>query len=394
MGCVFLSTTVFGAPIPGVDHFSYWNDFEGMFDEIYIDTQELDVTAICERVLEWPNFSDEGKLIFSLEDCEELAGSDVSSFVNAHSKSLKQTEELSNAFAVKYSFEKQLWQEEHDLQRQVALSYIWNDGDGGANPENKKPVPKERTSPIDLVFRWNEIDDILFGELAEYPNFLAFKESKDKISTPWPAEPAAELWFNQQQEVFDYDPFRNYSDNEISITGGYEGLARMFEEKLNAYSLISGKMTTQTFDAPFTGSYVPNGIGMHVDGATAPAVSPDVPAQITVRGEVPMKEFDGIFPLFFRQQSTSELRESFNHLSNRISDSLHETFITRVDDNNRDLMEKVDSLLRELAETRDTDAGLEEFIPLQKFNTTLDVWIDILNLWKQVNEEFVTHPTY
>ena len=47
-----------------------------------------------------------------------------------------------------------------------------------------------------------------------------------------------------------------------------------------------------------------------------------------------------------------------------------------------------------MSETRDKEAGLEELVPLQKFNTTLDVWIEILNLWKFVNEEFITHTSY
>lgn len=394
-GLIFLSTTVWSAPISGQKEFTKWSDFEGMFGKIYNDTRVLDVTAVCERVLEWPNFLDEeGEPKFSLKDCEELSQYGLSSFVNSNSKSLQQTEELRNAFGVKYFFEKELWQYEYDLQRQLALSYIWNDGDGGQKSGNKEPAAQKITSPVDLVFRWNEIDHILFGELAEYPEFAAFKKSTDDIYDPWKAEPIKAFWLNQQENIFSYDPFRNYSDNEISITGGYEGVARMFEEKLNTHSLIAGKMTTQTFDAPFTGSFVPNGIGMHMNGVSSPSVSPGSPAQLEILKKTPMKELNGVFPLFFRQQSTSELRTSFSSKQKRISESLHETFITMTNQINTDLNEKVARLLQELTEKRDKDAGLEELLPLQKFNTTLDVWIDILELWKFVNEEFVTHNSY
>ncbi len=396
-GCLLFSTTVLSAPIPGHDHFSEWGDFQGMFEKIYKDTRELDVTAICERVLEWPDFlNEEGELIFSLEDCEEFAYTEnLSNFVNTHSGSKTTIDRWIEVFRVKYAFEKQLWQFEHDMQRQLALAYIWNDGDGGKNDANEQPEPQERTSPVDLVFRWNEIDNILFGELAEYPEFAAFTESTDDIFDSWEGEPTEDPWLNQQEEVFTYDPLRNYSEREKSITGGYEELARMFEEKLNTYSLIAGKMTTQTFDAPFTGYFVPVGLGMHVDGAVSPSVSPDIPTQLGVLEKSPMKEFDGLFPLFFRQQSTLELRgESFTSSSRRISASLHEAFSTMVDKMNTDLTEKVAVLLRDISETREKDEGLTNLVPLQKFNTTLDVWIDILNLWKIVNEKFLTHPVY
>jgi len=388
-GGILLSTTVLSAPIPGVNHFSYWNDFKGMFNKIYTDTQELDVAAICERVLEWPDFLDEeGELIFSLEDCEELVKSGVSSFVNTHSKSLTQTEKLSNALEVKYSFEKQLWQEEYDLQRQVALAYIWNDGDGGANPENNPPAPKERTSPVDLVFRWNEIENILFGVLTEYPEFASFKESTDDIFDPWEEEPTEDPWLDQREKVFSYAPWVNYSAGEKSITGGYEELARMFEEKLNAFSLISGKMTTQTLDAPFTGSCVPNGIGMNVDGAAAPAVSPDIPAQIAIQEKVPTN--DGIFPIFFRQQAAEELRNPY-YISRK--DSLNQT-LEDSEGINDALSNLIDTVSRYTEESRDKELGLAELLPLEQFNTTLDVWISNLKKWKSINEEFITHTAY
>ncbi len=384
-GLIFLFGTTFATPIKGYEEFSDWSDFNGMFGKIYNDIQEIDITEICERVLEWPDFLDEeGELIFSLEDCEEFVEDGIlSSFVNSHAGSKTNIDRWIEVFRSKYEFEKELWRKEYDLQRKMALSSIWNDGDGGGLP------PKKRTSPVDLVLRWNEIDKILFGVIAEQPEFESFIESEDDIFDPWSETPEEDIWIDQRaNNLIPYGIAQNhYSEGEKSIVGGYAEQAKMFEEDLNAHSLIAGKATTQSFDMAFTGAPIPTSTGMHVDADASIAESPDVPEQITVLEQVPMGELEGVFAKFFQQQSSSELRDAQDDGSR--TGWFYKIFVEVPEQTNEEFLENIAHLLRVRSERRMQDTGLSELIPLTQFNTTLDIWIKILDKWKDVNGEFL-----
>ncbi len=387
IGVTVLFGGVCAAPISGHDDFSAWSDFEGMFGKIYNDMLELDVTAICERVLEWPDFLDEeDELIFSLEDCEEFAETGrLSDFVNIHSGSKTDIDRWIDIFRAKYGFEKQVWRDEYNLQRQFALSSIWNDGDGGGIP------PKMVTSPVDLVVRWNEIDDVLFGKLAEQPEFESFSESEDDIFELWAEEPAVDLWLDQSAEK--KIPYgisqKHYKDGESSIVGGYAEQSRIFEEELNTNSLIAGRATTQTFDIAFTGAPMPMSTGMSVDAVASAAESTDLPEQVTILEQVPMGELEGVFAKFFLQQSATELRDAKNDGSRMAW--LHKIFVEAPEQTNQEFSDNISDLLQRRFETRAKKGGLLEILPLQHFNTTLDVWIEILDEWIKVNEDFLTH---
>jgi hypothetical protein len=378
----------FAAPLSGQEDFSAWKNFSGVFEKIYNDTRVLDVTAVCERVLEWPYFWDtEGKLIFSLEDCEEFAETGrLSSFVNTHSGSKVDIDRWIEIFRQKYSFEERLWRYEYNLQRTITFSSIWQDGDGGGGLS-----PEKINSPVDLVVVWNEIDEILFGTLAEYPEFASFTESDADIFVPWQVTPEEDDWIDQRAEkkmAYGIEK-KHYPDGEASIAGGFAEQSRIFEEELNVHSLIPGRATTQTFDMPFTGIPVPMGTGMYVDTAASPAESPDVPEQMMILEQTPMGELEGAFAKFFRQQSATELRDAQEDGSRM--NWLQRIFVTAPIQTDQEFSDTISQLLRLRAETRAQDIGTVEVVPLQQFNTTLDVWIDTLEKWKTANESFLTH---
>lgn len=387
--------TVSAAPFAGGEDFSSWSDFEGIYSAMYRNTQIEDVTEICERVLQWPDFLDEeGELIFSLEDCEEFAQTGgLSSFVNTHAGSRKDISRWIEVFQVKYAFEKNIWHYEYNLQRKLALAAIWNDGDGGVdNPkEDERITPKKRTSPVDLVLQWNDIDRILFGVLAEYPEFESFIENTDDITDPWAETPAQDVWLDQRTEkILPYDILtRYYSTDKKSISGGYEEQSRMFEEELNPHSLILGKATSGTFDSAFTGSPLPTSTGMNFYMAESIPTSPDIPEHESILEKTPMGELDGVFADFFQQQSSAELRDTQSNGSR--TEWLQQIFVIAPTKTNEELKENIEELLRLRSETRAQDAGVLETLPLQQFNTMLDVWISVLDTWKKVNKEFLTH---
>jgi hypothetical protein len=396
---ILILGTASAAPIPGGEEFSSWSSFEGMFDQIYKDVRAEDRTEICERVLEWSEFLDkDGTLIFSLEDCEAFANTNVSDFLKKNEQSSTKVREKTDALQKRYEFEKKVWHYEHDLERMTALSSIWNDGDGGVeNPEeDTKLTPKKRTSPVDLIMSWNEIDRILFGMEAKYPEFSTFIASEESIDVPWLETPENDSWLDQRAEKIQLYSIllkKYYTDAKKSISGGYEEQARMFEEELNVHSLIPGRATTGTFDSAFTGSPLPVSAGMNFNTVDSIPASPDIPEQESVLKQTPMGELEGAFSKFFRQQSAIELRDVLEGLSNlsRV-DSFYKFFVTVPAETNQQFAENISHLLRVRAETRLQDGGLLELLPLQQFNTTLDVWISILNGWeKKVNKSFLTH---
>lgn len=388
--------SAFAAPIPGGEEFSSWSRFEGMFSQIYRDVRAEDRTEICERVLEWPEFlNTDGSLLFSLEDCEEFAKTNVSDFLKNHEYAQTKVREKIEALRIRYEFEKKLWHYQHDLERRMALSSIWNDGDGGVeNPEeDKKLTPKKRTSPVDLVMLWNEIDRILFGIEAEYPEFSSFTPSEEEISSPWAEVPEKDSWLDQRAEnikLYSILLKKYYSDAKKSISAGYEEQARMFEEELNVHSLIPGRATTGTFDSAFTGSPLPVSAGMNFNTVESVPQSPDVPEQETVLEQVPMGELEGAFAKFFRQQSAIELRDAQNDSSR--TNWFEKIFVSAPAQTNEAFRKNIAHLLQIRSETRVQDGGLLELLPLQQFNTTLDVWISLLNDWeKRINPAFLLH---
>lgn len=393
--CLSLIGTVSAAPFSGGEDFSSWSDFEGIYSEMYKDIRVEEGTEICERVLQWPDFLDEeGTLIFSLEDCEEFAQTGgLSSFVNAHAGSINDISRWIEVFQVKYAFERDIWHYEYNLQRKSALAAIWNDGDGGVDTpkEDERLTPKQRTSPVDLVLQWNDIDRVLFGVLAEYPEFESFIENTDDITSPWAETPAQDEWLDQRAEKI--RPYtisdRYYSTDKKSISGGYEEQSRMFEEELNPNSLILGKATTGTFDSAFTGSPLPTSTGMNFYMAKSIPASPDIPEHESVLKQTPMGELDGVFADFFQQQSSSELRDTQSNGSR--TEWLQQIFVLAPQKTDQELTENIEKLLRLRSETRAHDAGVLEILPLQQFNTVLDVWISVLETWEKVNKEFLTH---
>lgn len=404
-GVFILFGNVCAAPINGYGEFSSWSaceepsstpctDFKGMFDQIYKDVLAEDRTEICERVLEWPEFLDEeGKLIFSLEDCEAFADTNVSDFLRKNEQSVTEMREVRDALRKRYEFEKNIWHYEHNLARKTALSSIWNDGDGGVDKpkEDRRLTPIKRTSPVDLVMLWNEIDRILFGIEAKYPEFLTFIESEEAIDTPWEEVPENDSWLDQRAEkIQQYDThYIYYTGTKKSISAGYKEQARMFEEELNVHSLTTGRTATGTFDTAFTGIPIPLSLGINFNIVESVPASPDIPEQESILKQVPMGELDGVFAKFFRQQSVFELRDAQND-SARTSEIQNSSSVSA--QMNKEFEEDMSHLLQVRSEMRLQDGGLLELLPLQQFNTTLDVWISMLNVWeKTVNREFLTH---
>lgn len=392
---ILILGTVSAAPIPGGEEFALWSSFEGMFDQIYKDVLAEDRTEICERVLEWPEFLDEeGKLIFSLEDCEAFADTNVSDFLRKNEQSVTEMREVRDALRKRYKFEKNIWHYEHNLARKTALSSIWNDGDGGVDKpkEDRKLTPIKRTSPVDLVMLWNEIDRILFGIEAKYPEFLTFIESEEAIDTPWEEVSENDSWLDQRAEkiqLYSIILKKYYTDAKKSISAGYEEQARMFEEELNVHSLITGRTATGTFDTAFTGIPIPLSLGINFNIVESVPASPDIPEQESILKQVPMGELDGVFAKFFRQQSVFELRDAQND-SARTSEIQNSSSVSA--QMNKEFEENMSHLLQVRSEMRLQDGGLLELLPLQQFNTTLDVWISMLNVWeKTVNRGFLTH---
>ena len=114
------------APV-GSEELSRWSDFQGLYHQMYDDTFVVDETAICERVLQWPEFWDEEKeeLIFSLEDCETFADTNtLTYFVNTHLLSKTDADYWMGVVQNRYNSEKVLWQKEYDLKRTLSFSNI------------------------------------------------------------------------------------------------------------------------------------------------------------------------------------------------------------------------------------------------------------------------------
>ena len=391
---ILILGTVSAAPIEGGEEFSSWSKFEGMFSQIYKDVRTEDRTEICERVLEWPEFLDEeGKLIFSIEDCVAFVDTNMSDFLKKHEQSFLEMREARDVLRKRYEFEKNIWHYEHDLARKAALSSIWNDGDGGVDKlqEDEKVTPIKRTSPVDLVMLWNEVDRILFGIEARYPEFASFTPSEEDIASPWKEIPENDSWLDQRVEHFwlYFSNLDKYQDGEESISAGYEEQSRMFKEELNTYSLIPGRATTGTFDSPFTGLPLPVTTGMNFTVVNSIPASPDIPEQESILKQVPMGELEGVFAKFFHQQSVFELRDAQND-SARTSEIQNSASVSA--QMNKEFEENISHLLQVRAETRLQDGGLLEILPIQQFNTMLDVWISILDYWKtEVNKEFLSH---
>lgn len=397
-GILFLgaaSAAAIPSPILGEDTFSSWSNFEGIFSQIYKDVRIENSTEICERVLQWPEFWEDGEQIFSLEDCEDFVGTTVSDFLKSHEYAYTNIRDKTEALRVKYEFEKALWHYQHDLERRTALSSIWNDGDGGVeNPPSaeQKLVPEERTSPVDLVTLWNQIDHILFGVQATYPKFASFVPSDDPLDEEWAETPDNDPWLDQRTErlpAYTPESKRYYTDGEKSIAGGYEEKAHMFEYELNPSPLITGAATTQTFDMAFTGMPMPMSGGMNFDTAETVPASPDIPEQESILQQIPMGELNGAFAKFFRQQSSVELKDTQNDgARNKI---LQNILVLAPEEKSQNFVENIKNLLQIRKETGIEDTGQLELLPLQQFNTVLDAWISVLNKWQLVNVSFLTH---
>ncbi len=376
------------APV-GSEELSRWSDFQGLYHQMYDDTFVVDETAICERVLQWPEFWDEEKeeLIFSLEDCETFADTNtLTYFVNTHLLSKTDADYWMGVVQNRYNSEKVLWQKEYDLKRTLSFSNIWTDGDGGG-----EETPKKRTSPVDLVVSWNEIDKILFGVIAEYPEYASFSESEEDIKISWSEEPEEDEWLDQRGDKkgpYGVDQ-KHYKDGEESLSGGYAEQIVIFEEDLNTNSLIPGRATTQTFDMPFSGKPIPPSTGMHVDADATPAESTDDPLQISVLEQKPMGELEGAFSKLFQQQSLAELRDAREDGSR--FNWLYKVFVTDQNALDQGFFGNIASLVQIRSDIRNKDIARLDVLPVQKFVTVIDVWISVLEKWKKVNEVFLTN---
>lgn len=378
--CLFLFMgNVSAAPIFGDHEFTDWSDFGGMYGKLYRDVILIDNEEICLRVLQWPQFVEDGEPVFSLDDCLGFAeeGS-LTSFANTKAGTKTDLERWSELMGLKFDFEKQLWQQENSLKRQLALGTIWTDGDLGGD---------RTTSPFDLVVRWNEIDEILHGEKTTYPNYLALSESDDDIYADWVEDEAVDEWLNQKADNLPSPS--DYPDGEESFAGGFDEQKRNFND-IASNSLIPGEAVQQTFGVPFRGSPVPTSLQMNVDAVPSIPESPDDAEQVAVQDEIPFGELQGVFGEFFEEQTALELREAEEDASR--SDLFHQIFSVDPGETDKAFEEKIDLLLRDHADTRLHDGGQLELLPLLQWNIVLDTWIDNLDKWKGTTETFLTNP--
>ena len=366
------------AAVFGDNEFTAWSDFDGIFHKIYLDVIEVYNEEICKRVLQWPQFVEDGELIFSLEDCLSFAEKgELSDFANEKAGSKTEIDSWLDLIGLKYDFEKQLWQQEFSLKRQLSFGAIWYDGDQGGEVAN---------SPIDLVVSWNEVDEIMHGEKATSPNY---KSQVEEEIEEWPEEPESDDWMNQSEDNLDSPS--DYPDGEESFAGGFDEQKRNFND-IAANSLIpgDGAGVQQTMGGPFRGSPVPTSIQMNVDTVASLPESPDAAAQDSVKEEVPFGELQGIFSKVFEEQSAVELRETVDNGSR--ADLLHQIFSVDSGESDAGLTESIDMVFQEHIETTMKDAAQQDLLPRQQWNILLDTWVENLEKWKTTTEVFLTNP--
>ncbi len=369
--------------------FTNIKNFRGIFKKIYNDTNEVDLTKICERTLQWPDLWDKEKLNYSVLNCQNLnSRENLSNFLNLAKNSFLNFNDFKNKFIYRFNLEMDLLQLENDLKRKTSLNYIFADG---RNKSNNSAKDTTSDSPFDLVSDLNEIDEIIFGEKSQRPMFKFTEKKSREISAEIPTEDSnKDNWLIQTAENLPNfsEKFNNYKNN---LSGGlWRSGIKIFREKLNNHALWLKYVGKEMLDSFATNGTFTNP-GFDANLSEKPSKSEDKPEAIKLAYN-PLKELDAYINKYVLEESLYKTEENQGFIN-------RSTYLENIAKKNKIqkkiIKNQLESFQQKISRDSDNFSSNRSVLNFQKFNSYLDLIREKLKFLRtEIFPDFLSKPQH